>query len=208
MRILAAILCIFCSVPAAQADPCRDRIAQLFFEGPLDPNGRPPYRLTSGTLKPDGSYEPGFEVIWLAVDQAMTIQNGMHILMRGERSWIANAPEGPWTLSPPSQPFDAVQRDIAQRRQMQDNLTDTSCDGMYTLEGRTVERFAYRTLVRDDSQGIWFGALYAAYVDPETGLLMRMEESESVAHYAPTPSPDLRIQMYAYDPSLTLPDPQ
>lgn len=192
----------------ARADDCRDRIAALFFGGALDPTQRPPYRLTVDTLKADGGFVRSYEVIWLAVDQAMTISNGMYSLMRGEKAWLANAPEGPWQFSPPSEPFDSVNRDIAQRKQMVANLSDTSCDGIYTIEGKSVERFTYRTMVRDDSIGTYFGALNTAYVDPETNLLVRMDDAEFVAHYAPQPSGDRNIMQYFYDPSLTLPDPR
>lgn len=206
--LLMAIAATLTLILPASADECRDRIAGLFFGGALDPTQRPPYRLTVDILKADGSFVRAYEVIWLAVDKAMTIQNGGYFLMRGEKAWMASAPEGPWQFSPPSEPFDSVNRDVRQRQQMVANLSDTSCDGMYTIEGKTVERFTYRTMVKDDSIGTYFGALNTAYVDPETNLLVRMDDAEFVAHYAPQPSGDRNIMQYTYDPTLTLPDPQ
>ncbi|MCB1342784.1 MAG: hypothetical protein KDK24_17280 [Pseudooceanicola sp.] len=206
MRAILSVL-LLAALPA-HADDCRDRIAGMFFGGALDPTLRPPYHLTVNTLKADGSYVHSYDVTWLAVDQAMTASNGMYSLMRGEKAWLANSPDGPWTFSPPAEPFDSVNRDIAQRRQMVANLSDTSCDGMYTLDGKTVERFVYRTMTRDDSNGTYFGALNTIYVDPETNLLVRLDDAEFVAHYAPQPSPDRNIMQYTYDPALTLPQPQ
>ena len=207
-RVAACALAALALALPAQADECRDRIAGMFFGGALDPTQRPHYRLVVDTLKADGSYARAYEVIWAAVDQAMTIQNGMYILMRGEQSWLGNSADGPWTLSPPSQPMNAIEGDKQRRAQMQANLSDTSCDGMYEIEGKQVERFTFRTMMKDEAQGTYYGALYTAYVDPATNLLMRQDSTETVAHYAPTPSQDRDIQQYFYDPSLTLPDPQ
>lgn len=210
MRIPAIVLmtCLSVSAPViALADGCHDTIAGMFFGGALDPSLRPPYRESVTSLAPDGSVLLTYEVTSEAADRMMTVANGMATLMLGEQMWIKTAPDGAWVLSPPSSPLNAVERNRAHREQMRANLTETSCDGLYEFDGRKVERYTYRTKTEPDQDGIYFGALYTAYVDPQTGLLALMDSTQMIAHYAPASSPNRTVSQYFYDPTIRLERP-
>ncbi|MBP0483661.1 hypothetical protein [Sagittula salina] len=197
---------------AAMAEDCRDRIAALFEDGgALDPFSRPPHSYVATT------YDAGGAVKWIyqaryetALRMIGGTEGGNRILMIGPDTWTGPSPEGPWTAAPNQNPPDMEAFFRAHMAASVKNLDRTDCAGVVEIDGLRLVKFTYvtRTDPAPEAGGAWFGALYTAYIDPDTGRLMRQDTAESVAHYASEPSTDLQVTLYTYDPTITIPTPE
>ncbi|WP_040604684.1 hypothetical protein [Sagittula stellata] len=207
---LFACLALAAPVPAL-ADACRDRIAAMFDGGPLDPFARPPHSFVGTTYDAAGNvrwiYEARYETPLKTVGG---MQGGQQVLLDGSDSWMGASPDGPWTKAPNLIPDDHEGFIRAQMAQNVKNLDRTDCPGMADVDGTTLEKFVYftKTDPTPESAGAWFGALNTVFVHPQNGRVMRWETSESVAHYAPDPSGDVQVNVYTYDPAITVSPPR
>lgn len=196
---------------AALAEDCRDRIVALYSGGAMDPFARPAHSYVATTYGADGAvrwvYEGRYET---ALKTIGGMQGGSPILMIGSDTWTGPGIDGPWTATPNQNPPDMEAFIRGQMAQNVANLDRTRCDGMVDVDGQSLERFSWftKTDPTEAAQGAWFGGVYTAYVDPATGLLMRLETSESVAHYQPQPGTDTQVSVYTYDPSIVIDAPQ
>ncbi len=212
-RMIAVSLLM--AVPAlptlAQDSACHDRIAAMFDGGALDPFTRAPHRFTNTVQNPEGDTRYAFLTIWDSPARSLSgiIGSGPFTLVIDGDSWTGPAPEGPWTAAPNMLPedYEAFQR--AQLAQMQANLTETTCHGPVELDGQTYDKVEYvtRTDPNEDMGGAWFGARNIVYLAPGDQQVMLWEMTDFVSSFAPELNKDMHVQIFTYDPSISLSRP-
>lgn len=192
---------------SAQADSCRDEIAALYSGGVLDPFARPARREVTMRVMPDGSESLVTDVEWEAVTRSISESGGAFYLVHGRRMWSGPSREGPWTDtgSPLPEDFEEMTREMADQNAA--NISQAECPGEVEIDGQRRIKYVYRTKTDPNRHGSWFGGLYTAYLDIETGQLMRLEVSETIASWAPDPAPHTDITNVTYDPSIRITAP-
>jgi hypothetical protein len=126
----------------------------------------------------------------------------------GNRIWTAPGIEGPWTPAPTQLSDDPEGFVRAIGEAMAANLSDPECPGTQTLGDRPVQVFRYRTRTNPNEFGSWWGGLYTAFIDVETGQMIRLEERESVASWAADPAPGVKITTVVYDDAIAIAAPE
>lgn len=208
MRALVLALVLPFALPAAaQADACRDEIAALFDGGALDPFARPNRREVSVAVHPDGSISPVSDVIWDGVTRSVNCTPAGCAMAIGNRAWSGPGPEGPWTYAGESLSGDieALTRKVG--ADMAANLAGAACPGEAIIEGRNLRLYRYRTQTNPNAWGSWWGGLYTAFVDIDSGRLLRLEQAEGVASWAPKPSADVQVTTVTYDETIHIEEP-
>ena len=92
------------------------------------------------------------------------------------------------------------------RDQQAKNLKDTECLGPVVKDGTPMLSYRYTTQTdpNPDMGGTYFGSTRTVFISPDTGRLMRVEETGAFSHYQPEPSTDQSTLVYTYDPSISL----
>jgi len=204
---LAAVVMAACAVPAS-ADPCRDTIASLFQSGPLDPFVRPKRREVTISVFPDGSTAPVTDVLWDSVMRSISHSGAAFYLTYDGEMWSGPSFDGPWTSTGSSLPDDFAQMTRQMADQSAANIEDAQCPGEVDLDGRRLTKYVYRTKTDPNVHGSWFGGLYTAYMDPESGQLARLDIAEMVSSWAPEPTAHYNMTTVTYDPAITVIRPQ
>lgn len=197
---------------AACADPCTDEIAALYDGGALDAFAQPPHRIETTTRLADGTVQYEYLTFF---DSPLKSMNGvkgrgLFTLGIGADTWTGPTPDGPWTKMPNQMPVDmeAFRRDM--QEQFARNLTKTDCPGLVDSEDGPVRVYRYTSQTdKNEAQGgTYFGGSYTDFIDPDSGRLIRREETGSFAHYSPQPGTNVTVSRYIYDDPrrLTVPD--
>ncbi|MGP6087083.1 hypothetical protein [Antarctobacter jejuensis] len=213
LRLIATTLLVAATALPVQAQDsaCHDRIAAMFTGGALDPFVRPPHRFTNTVTSPEGDTRYAFLTIWDSPARSISgiIGTGPFTLVIDGDSWTGPAPEGPWTAAPNMLPDDYEGFQRAQLAQMLANLTDTTCHGTVELDGTTYDKVEYvsRTDPNEDMGGAWFGGRNIVYLDPDSQRVMRWELTDFVSSFAPELNKDIHVQVFTYDPSISLSRP-
>ncbi len=186
---------------------CTTEIAAMFSGGPFDPFERPNRRETTISIAPDGSETPVSDVLWDGPTRSINCYaSGCAMAIDGEM-WLGDSFDGPWTPAPTQAPSDpeAFVRQIAD--DLGANITEAHCNGSQTLGDGAALQFVYRTKTNPNEFGSWFGGLFTAWIDPDTGRLVRLEETESVASWAPEPNPAVKVTTVIYDDAISVTRP-
>ena len=195
------ILALALALPLPALGDCAADVAALFHGGPLDPFERPNRRETTVIVAPDGSENRVGRRAVGRRDPVDQLHPGGCAMMIDREAWMGQSFDGPWTPPRRQAPEDpeAFARAIAD--DMAANATDAVCAPESMLNGRPAAKYTYRTQTSPNEFGSWFGGLYTAWIDVETGRLVRLEETESVASWAPDPAPAVKITTVSYDDS-------
>lgn len=211
-RALALAISAFASLTVpAYADPCREEIVALFDGGALDPFAQPPYAYDTTVYAPDDSVKYAFYTVFDTPLRSLSgIKGQFMTLAIGNRTWTGPGPEGPWTETPNSLPADLEAFHKTTRDQLARNVTAPVCHGVVQKGDGSylVYEFTTQTDPDQDQGGTYFGAREVDYVDPESGRLMRREQTGQFAHYQPEPGADRWVMIYRYDPALSLRAPE
>lgn len=207
LPLLALPLVALLSSPAA-ADPCRDEIAALFTGDALDPFARPKRREVTMRVMPDGTETLVTDVEWEAVTRSISESGGNFYLVHGLDMWSGPTRDGPWTHTGQKLPEDFEQMTRQMADQNAANISEADCPGTVEVEGRPLIQYTYRTKTDPSRHGSWFGGLYTAYIDPETGQLARLEIRDSIASWAPDPASHTDITTVTYDPTIQITAPE
>ncbi len=192
----------------ALADACRDKIAAMFFGGPLDPGQRPPHRQVVTTVDASGAVIFQLEALWETQDRTLTISGGNYLIAIDGDSWMAQSADGPWQKTPTSMLANRAELGRVQRTQQVANMTDTQCPGTFQIDGLPVEKYVYRIKTDPDATGMYFGSLDTAYVDPATNQVVRWDAAESIASWAPAPANEVQISQLFYDRAIRITAPE
>lgn len=194
----------------ALADACTDTVKALFAGGPLDPFAQSAYFYDTTVLDADGAVKMEYYTVFDTPVKSMNGLKGHTMYLNiGNRTWSAPSPEGPWTELPNAFAGDPedFQRDI--RDQLAANVRDAKCNGTITHGGKTYTRFQFisQTDPNPDQDGSYFGSAYTVFIDPETNLLMRQENTGQFSHFQTEPGTDTWVRAFTYDPSIKLTEP-
>ncbi|MCB1335250.1 MAG: hypothetical protein KDK26_16780 [Roseivivax sp.] len=204
---LVAVLAL-AALPAA-ADPCQEEIQALYDGGPMDYYTWGPYKTATAYFAQDGSLKMVLDIIAETPTHMIstTRDSGQWYLVEGLETWTAPAAEGPWTYAGKMQHADADGFNRQMLADQRKNVTEAECLGVVELAGRPAQsyRFITKTDPHEEWGSGWFGGRYAIWVDQETRRIARMETHEFAAHYAPTPSTDIIVNEYTYDPTIAMP---
>ncbi|WP_417207548.1 hypothetical protein [Antarctobacter sp.] len=208
----ACLLVLSLAPPAtAQDTTCHDRIAAMMQGGALDAFQRPPHRFSNTVTDPEGTVRYVFDTLWDTPARSVSgiKDSGNYTMVIDSDSWFGPSLTGPWTKAPNQLPPDREAFQRKQVAQMVANLTDTACPGAVEVEGMTYEAVTYFTKTDpDDSMGgAWFGALNTVYIDPKTDQVMRWEMTDFVSSFAPEVSKDRHLQIFTYDPAISIERP-
>ena len=206
--LFGALALSLAATVAPAAETCRETIAAMYFDGPFDPGQRPPYRMISGSFAPDGTYTQTGQAVWTDPLTSISGTGESFMLVADTKVWTGPSMQGPWTRMQAPMTANREDLDLRQRQQNAKNLTETSCDGTYEIDGRRVERFTFRTRTDPDDQGMYFGALNTVYVDPAINQVVRWDYAENISSWAPEKSADRLVNQFMYDPSITIEVPQ
>jgi len=204
MRIVK-ILCAFgLSAGPAWADACREEIAGLFLGGVMDPFARPPHvqyveeRDADGaTIRENINY---FETPLRTIAGA----SGNFTLAIDTDIWNGPSPEGPWSSLGTMLPIDRGEKLVVMNEQQAANVSDTTCHGT-TDEG---VKYSFRSTTDPDENGVFFGAMHHAWIDPDSNLITRLEMTEFVNSWSEGVSTDTHVIRFEYDPNLKVMAPE
>jgi len=190
------------------SDTCRDKIDAMFDGGPLDPFVRAPHRLTNTETDANGQFLRRYLTKWQTPSRTVSgIEGGgLFALIIGQDSWTGPSLDGPWTKAPNMLPMDHDTFQRMQQAQMRANLSDTACPGMTEIDGAPFDTVSYvtKTDPTPESHNAWFGARHTVYIHPDTQQVMRWEMTDFVSSFAPDLSKNVQVQIYDYDPDLTI----
>ncbi|KNG94700.1 hypothetical protein [Pseudaestuariivita atlantica] len=210
-RTLAIALAAMLAPALASADACRDEIAALFDTGPLNPFNLPPNHVEKEVLNPDGSRQYILDIHTQSPTRIVSgIRGGMLMMMVGSDTWMGPSLDGPWTAGQRMQTDDmeAAQRTVPEAQAR--NLSDTECPGITSLDGKDRLTYVFRT--RTDPHpargNSWWGSLDRVYIDPATGLIDEIHQTEHVASWAEGMKMETHILRYSYDPDLRIEPPE
>lgn len=206
MRCLALILALALPLPAA-AD-CAGDVAALFRGGALDPFVRPNRREVTVTVAPDGTESPLSDVLWDGVTRSVNCTPTICAMQVGAEMWMRPVGTEAWTAAPSQLPEDLEGFARAIVDDMAANLDAVECLDEQELDGQAVQVFRYRTRTNPNEFGSWWGGLYTAFIGADTGRLVRLEETETIASWAAGPDPAVKITTVTYDDSIAISAPE
>lgn len=206
---LAAVLvaATFLSPAAARAD-CAAEIAGLYQGGGLDPFLRPNMRETTVARHPDGSETPVSDVLWDGPVKSINCTPNGCFMAIGSKSWSGAGFDGPWTFSGDMGIADAQAFARATADRFAASVSEAECLGTTELDGRAVRVYRFYSKPEPNEYGSWWGGRHTLWIDADTGLQLRREIAESVASWAPQPSPDVQVSTNAYDPAIAIAAPE
>jgi len=185
------------------ADTCRDEIAALFDGGALDPFARPAHRQTVEQYDAGGALtRTGLNIFETPLKSIAGEVAAGHFTMAIDRDiWNGRSPDGPWEKLGVRMP-EGREADLrTAMAQEAANLTDATCHGA-TSDGQI--HYSYRTRTDPNADGMFYGALHDTFVDPSTGLPVRMVMTEFVNSWSDGVSQDRHVITFDYDSSITV----
>ncbi|MAQ81817.1 MAG: hypothetical protein CMH12_01135 [Maritimibacter sp.] len=207
IKAVSACLAALLLAAPAVADPCLEEIAALFDDGgAMDPFARPPLHQFTQEYDTDGNPTRLNEALFdgpLKTIAGVAAEN--HFTMAIDRDlWNGPSLDGPWTGVDYQFPQGREEQMRAALAQNRANLTDTACHG--TEDG--LLHYTWRTQTDKDATGMFYGGLTDAWVDPDTGLMMRMEMTEFVNSWTEGTDMARHEVRFEYDPSISVTAPE
>lgn len=207
MRICVPAFAALLALPLPVAADCAAEVAGLFQGGALDPFARPNRHEVTVAIHPDGSQTAVADVLWDGVARSANCTPNGCFLSIDAATWQGEGFAGPWVFVSEMAGYDPEPFTRAMNDSFAANVTEAECQGAGELEGRAVVSYRYRTRTDPNEYGSWFGGLYTAWIEVETGQLMRLAQAEGIASWAPEPSGDLLMTDVVYDPAIRIETP-
>ncbi len=160
------------------------------------------------SVAPDGTETPLSDVLWDGVTRSINCTAAMCAMQIDTAMWMKPAGTEAWAAAPSQLPDDpeAFAQGIVD--DMAANLTEPECLGAQVQGGRDVTVFRYRTQTEPNQFGSWWGGLYTAFIAGDTGQLIRLEETESIASWAAGPDMAVKVTAVTYDDSISISAPE
>lgn len=210
MRFMIVAFVLGLALPAA-ADPCRDEIAALFANGPLDAYQRPPHRHEKQVFDASGALTLTFSsIVETPLRSISGIKGGDMTLTIDDDTWTGPSPDGPWAPSQNNMPKDREPWHRAMQAQQAANLSDTACPGIVDFDGHQwlSYRFSTRTDPNPAMGNAFYGSSDTVHIDPETRQVMRWEQTGLYSSWLPEPGKDTYVTTFSYDPGVRVTAPQ
>lgn len=207
---LIATIFTLSSAIEAHADACTARVAAMFQAGPLDAYERPSHRHEKQVLNAAGIVNFTFtSIIDTPLRSISGIKGGDMTLTIDDDTWTGPSADGPWTPSENNMQKDRKPWHLALQAQQAKNLTNTECDDAAKLDGKEVIKLRYSTKTdpNPDMNNAFFGSTDTAYIDPETQLLLRLEQTGFFSSWLPEPGTDTHVTLFTYDPTIQIETP-
>ncbi|CTQ53825.1 hypothetical protein LP7551_02354 [Roseibium album] len=196
----------------AQANDCFDKISKMFDAGPLDPFVRTPHSLTNTVTDADGNFLRKFQTRWQTPSRSVSgvEGSGYFALVINSDTWTGPTLDGPWTKAPNSLPDDHMEERRRQHEQQRANLSNTECSGETEIDGSKydVVSFVTRTDPNPQMQDMWFGARHKVFIEQTTGKVSIWKSTDFVSSFAPELSKEMQVQVFTYNETLVIPDPE
>lgn len=199
------------SSPPALADDCTTRIAAMFTGGALDAYQRPPHRHEKQVFDATGTLTITFQsIVETPLRTISGIKDGAMTLTIDDDTWTGPGPQGPWTASANNNPKNRKPWHLAMQTQQAKNLTDTQCVDGVALDGKTYDmvRYSTRTDPNPDMNNAYFGSSDTAYIDRESGQVMRLEQTGFFSSWLPEPGKDTHVTRFTYDADVKVTRPK
>ena len=187
------------------AQDCLEEVRQIHATD-LDPFKRPPHRSEMYVFSPDGTQSRILDTIWETPIAAISgiRGNSEYSLVIGPDIWMGPTADGPWAKLDYSLPEDR-QTQLAQLNAEETaNISDVTCPAMVSLDGTPYLAIGFRTQTNKDAGGNFFGALNAVYLDPDTRLPIRWDQTEFVNSWKPGVDMERQVTVFTYDPTIRM----
>lgn len=194
---------------AATTQDCLEEVRSLY-RTDLDSFRRPPHRTETTVYDPDGTVIRTLDTIWespLAVVSGVR-GDSLFTLLIGQDFWTGPTLDGPWQKSDYPLAEDLTTQANRMHAEQAANITDVTCPATVSLDGATYIAVGFRTQTNKDSNGSFFGALNTAYLDPETRLPQRWEQTEFINSWTSGVDMGRQVILFTYDPTIRLPLPE
>ncbi len=214
-RLLLVATSVFLALGGAQsafANECRDRIAALYNGGAMDERVRRPHRIE--ILQYDSQGTMTERHVGKVIDgthyQLFSEVSKMGVLYVGTEIWYASgSPDGPWGNK---QEMPAVRAEdlVRQLEEKAASVTEAECLGQMQDNGVAYDVYRWRVFTEtlEEYGGGINGARHEAWVDPDSGELAILRDSEVVTPWKKTPDGSRTETRFTYDDSITITAPE
>ncbi len=209
MRSLLFILPFVIAAPAL--GDCRAEIAALYDGGAMDEFTRRPHHIEMTDYAADGTMTERHvgQQINGTHYTLFSEMRGMGVLYVGTEVWYQMSKDAAWGNK---QTMPAVRKDDLMRQQAEKaaSISEEECLG--TMQGEGEDYLVYRWRVFTDTSeehgGGINGAVHEAWVDPDTGELAILKDSDVVTPWMKEPDGSTRVTRYRYDDGIVITPPE
>lgn len=203
-RFVAMLLLALCTANGpAHAASCEKQVKRLYDGGALDPFERGPREEVATIIAPDGSETPAQTVRWETPTQVITFMNGMYLLQYGRDMYAGPSWDGPWTHQQEMN-FDPEEQARNVSKTYTDAMENAEC-GKTELDGVPVKTYAFHYKAGSEQGGSWWEGDLVLFVSKDG--LVRMEERNSAASWAPEPKDSVMVTKVALMPDFSITPP-
>ena len=205
MRYL--LLCISLALATPALADCRTEIGALYDGGAMDEFTRRPHHIEMVDYAADGTMterHAGQQIDGTHYT-LFSEMRGMGVLYVGTEIWYQMGKDATWSNK---QTMPEVRKEDLMRQQGEKaaSISEEECLGTRQEEGQS-----YLVLFTDTSEqhgGGVNGAVHEAWVDPGTGELAILKDSEMVTPWKTKPDGSTRVTRYRYDDGIMITPPQ
>jgi hypothetical protein len=210
MRFLmpSALAGLILIAPTLAAADCAGEIAAMFEGGAWDPFTRENRRETTIVHHPGGKTAPSSDVKWDGPYKSINCTPHGCFMAIGNASWTGPSFDGPWSRSGDTNTVDPEVFVKGTRDRFKASITEAECLGPTPLDGVDAVKYRFFSKPAPNEHGSWWGGRYSVWVTPDGKRIPRMEISEGIASWAPTPSKDVLVTTITYDPSIRIDEPK
>ena len=206
---------LFFSFSLALASPafsdCRAEIAALYDGGAMDEFTRRPHHIEMTDYDADGTMTErhvGQQIDGTHYTLFSEVR-GMGVLYVGTEVWYQMGKDAAWGNK---QTMPAVRKDDLMRQQAEKaaSISEEECLGAMQADGQeyVVYRWRVFTDTSEEHGGGINGAVHEAWVDPGSGELAILKDSEVVTPWKAEPDGSTRVTRYRYDDSIVITPPE
>lgn len=209
MHVVPFAVLAGCLALPAFADCTRD-VQKLFDKrGAMNAFARPPHSQVATNYNPDGSV---LSVLRGRVESPVrTIvqvgEGGDCTLSVEDGYWNGTCWDGPWDGLSGTFPPGRADKLRDTQAAMRASVTEAECFGQVELEGQSLTKYRYRTLIGTVEDSTLAGALYTVFVDEASGQVVRWEADEVVNFWQPEPDGSRTVMQITYDDTIRVTAP-
>ena len=208
MRSLLLCIPLVLATPAL-AD-CRAEIVALYDGGAMDEFARRPHHIEMVDYAADGTMTErhvGQQINGTHYTLFSEVR-GMGVLYVGTEVWYQMGKDAAWGNK---QTMPEVRKDDLMRQQAEKaaSISEEACLGTMQEDGKdyVVYRWRVFTDTSEEHGGGINGAVHEAWVDPDSGELAILKDSEVVTPWKKEPDGSTRVTRYRYDDGIEITPP-
>lgn len=206
--VIACLVCLAATATTEAAANCAAEINKLFHGGAWDPFTRENRRETTVFRHPDGTETPFSDVLWDGPVRSINCTPNGCFMAIGNAFWSGPTFDGPWKRGNDTRTGDPKEFVRATNARLAASVKRPECLGVTDLDGQDTVLYRFFSKPEPNEHGSWWGGRYSVWVDPEANRILRVELSEGIASWAPTPSKDVKVTTIVYDGSIKIEEPK